>query len=743
MATDGAGSLRFLETANKCLSDAAPPCARACPLGVDVRGVAEKLRLGLVSAAYKLFARDAVFPGIVSSICDMPCTGVCARTEIDEAVAINAVERFCYRESLKKDPTPFFIRKKDKRMCVIGAGPTGLACAARLTGRGYAVTLIEKTERLGGRLLCIPESELPAETLARDLKPLSESAYLDLRLRTDVADVDPASFDAVLVAVGDARVSVKEAPCVFFDVNDPLQSAVSAVARGAAFADLMESFVKTGRANALPDLQEPCKFVPKTAGVAPMPRVAPKDPRDWTAEDARREAERCLLCSCRECVAVCDMLAYYGKDPKSAMLEAGNALGRGVLGGARIDGILSCMQCGLCKRHCPAKIDMGEIFLESRRALRRNGKLPGAHHEFWLNDMAFSCEEAAFTLLPEKNASPRLVFFPGCQAGAAEPGYVTAPWTRLQQAFRGDIALMSHCCGAPAVWAGDTALHEATIAPIRALHAARGAPVFVLACPQCAEMFREHLPEIETVFLWELPLWTDATPPSFTECAGSRVSVFDPCASHSYPALRSAVRDLLCGVGFEIEELPVSGADARCCGYGGLIGAAAPDLYESIGKKNAALGDLPFATYCVNCRDSLASHGKEAFHMFDLFFPVGRVSNDPPTLSARRENRMKVKAALTGEDIREEVMSDVKLCMSSDLLRELRKDLVLEEDVRAVIADAEKSGKRVLDGISGAYTAHLKIGYLTYWVRYMPVPDGAFRVLRVYKHRMTIGDEGA
>jgi Fe-S oxidoreductase len=452
------------------------------------------------------------------------------------------------------------------------------------------------------------------------------------------------------------------------------------------------------------------------------------------------------------------MLAYYGKDPKNAMLEVGSALGRGVLGGARIDRFLSCMQCGLCKSRCPVEIDMGEIFLESRRALRRNGKLPGGYHEFWLNDMAFSCNEAAFTLLPEKNASPRLVFFPGCQAAAAEPGYVTTPWTRLLQAFQGDIALMSHCCGAPAAWAGDMALHEKTLAPVRALHGALGAPVFILACPQCAEMFRKYLPDIETISLWELPLWADAPPLSFAERggssgsggsgganegAGNRISVFDPCAGRSYPALRSAVRGLLGDAGFEIEELPASGADARCCGYGGLIGAAAPDLYEIVGKKNAALGDLPFVTYCVNCRDSLASHGKEAFHMFDLFFPVGRVSNDPPTLSARRKNRMEVKAALTGEDLREEIMPDVKLYMSPDLLCELRKELVLEEDVRAVIAAAEQSGKRVVDAVSGAYTAHLKIGYLTYWVRYAPAPDGAFRVLRVYKHRMIIGDEGA
>jgi Fe-S oxidoreductase len=731
---------RFLEIANNCLSDEAPPCVRACPLGVDVRGIAEKLRSGLVSAAYKLFARDAVFPGIVSRVCDMPCARACVRARLDEAVAIGAIERFCCDENSKKASAPFFIRKKDKRMCVIGGGLTGLACAARLTGRGYAVTLVEKSGRLGGLILEQPESRLPADVLERELKQLSESEYLSLSLNTDAANIDVTAVDATLIAVGDADAFVKLGPGVFADEKDPGRSAVSAIARGAGFANLMEAFVKVGRMGELPAAQGESRFVPKTAHAAPMPRAVPENTDDATPEDIRREAERCLLCSCRECVDACDMLRYYGTDPKKAMLEAGGALGRGVLAGnAWMRQILSCMRCGLCKSNCPAGIDMGELFIESRRVLRQNGKLPLSYHEFWLNDMAFSCNEAAFTLFPERKINPRYVFFPGCQAGAAEPGYVTAPWRWLRLKFPDDVALMSHCCGAPAVWAGDVALHEETLAPIRALHEASGAPTFILLCPKCMEVFHDYLPEIRTISLWELMLSIDA--PRKERHVSERISVFDPCASRPYPALQAAVRELLGGAGFEIEELPASGGGARCCGYGGLIGAAAPDLYESIASANASLGELPFATYCVNCRDSLASQGKEVTHLLDLLFSVDRASNEAPTLSARRENRVKLKSALTEEPSAEDTPPAPDLLMSRELLRELRKELILEEDVRSVVAAAEKSGKRILDETSGVYTAHLKIGYLTYWVKYAPEPEGGFRVMRVYKHRMTIGDE--
>ncbi|MSR23594.1 MAG: FAD-dependent oxidoreductase [Nitrospiraceae bacterium] len=37
---------------------------------------------------------------------------------------------------------------------VIGGGLAGLAAAVRLSAQNYAVTLVERSERLGGRLLC-------------------------------------------------------------------------------------------------------------------------------------------------------------------------------------------------------------------------------------------------------------------------------------------------------------------------------------------------------------------------------------------------------------------------------------------------------------------------------------------------------------------------------------------------------------------------------------------------------------
>ncbi len=95
----------------------------------------------------------------------------------------------------------------DDAVLVVGAGPAGLECALQLANRGYAVTLAEATETLGGRVS--RESELPGmssyarvrdyrENLLRQ-KPNVE-IYLGNRLGAE--EVVDLGIPHVLVATG-------------------------------------------------------------------------------------------------------------------------------------------------------------------------------------------------------------------------------------------------------------------------------------------------------------------------------------------------------------------------------------------------------------------------------------------------------------------------------------------------------------------------------------------------------------
>ena len=60
--------------------------------------------------------------------------------------------------------------KKDRTVCIIGAGIAGLAAAALLTKKGYKVTVYEKEDILGGRALSLKGTALTLETYTKLLQ---------------------------------------------------------------------------------------------------------------------------------------------------------------------------------------------------------------------------------------------------------------------------------------------------------------------------------------------------------------------------------------------------------------------------------------------------------------------------------------------------------------------------------------------------------------------------------------------
>jgi hypothetical protein len=85
-----------------------------------------------------------------------------------------------------------------------------------------------------------------------------------------------------------------------------------------------------------------------------------------------------------------------------------------------------------------------------------------------------------------------------------------------------------------------------------------------------------------------------------------------------------------------------------------------------------------------------------------------------------------------------EPATDIELSISAEVLADMEKKLILEDDVRQTVRHAEASGEKLLDPRTGLFIARYRPVSMTYWAEYT-VEDGRYVVHRAYSHRMQVG----
>jgi NADPH-dependent glutamate synthase beta subunit-like oxidoreductase len=187
--------------------DRLPPCCDACPAGENVQQWLYHAEAGHYEQAWRALVRDNPLPAVMGRVCYHPCETVCNRVQVDEAVGINAVERFLGDEAiargweLETDAAP-----SGKRVLVVGAGPAGLSAAYHLTRLGHSVTIYEAGESAGGMMrFGIPRYRLPREILQAEMDrifALGVTLETNRHVTDVVATMDSDGFDAAFLAVG-------------------------------------------------------------------------------------------------------------------------------------------------------------------------------------------------------------------------------------------------------------------------------------------------------------------------------------------------------------------------------------------------------------------------------------------------------------------------------------------------------------------------------------------------------------
>lgn len=742
--------------ADSCHKGKKPACSCACPLNIDIPAIVEHLQQGNFTAAYKQYRNQALFPAIVSQICDERCGEKCVRQEKDQKVCIKLLEQACVRYTDTDKPARYNLPKRAKKVAVIGGGLAGLGCALKLGTKSYDVTLYEKEEQLGGRL----KDMMPPEIYLTEIAKQMQFARCKIVLGREIQSLDEIEFDAAFIATGaggndfgliagmDCKSFGTVREGVFIGGAILGAAPVEDLAQGDIASRSIEKYTKVGRMDGIPEsfkVTETC--IRKDLGLIESQKaIVPADGCLYTREEAIAEAQRCLKCDCTFCNDCCEVFDYFQKSPQLMVVSALTSLqsAAGLAKQTTTQLISACNLCGLCGKVCPENIDIGQMSYDFRFFRSQSNRYPPAYNEFFIRDMNFSNSEAALVRTAPDFQQARYLFFPGCQLGASAPEYVLKSYQYLLR-YLPDTAIMLGCCGAPADWGANRELNDKVIQHIRMKWEQFGKPTFVFACPTCKKQFRRHFPEAEGISLYELIAQYGA-PEECRQLMGQTVHVFDPCASREEPAMQQAVRDLTHAAGARTEELRYSRDRAQCCGWGGHTMKANPSLHGQMVQHRIEAGPHPYVTYCTNCRDTFNARGKACVHVLDVVFGLNHYGFVPPSPGIRRKNRMIAKNLILEQVFAEPPVESKedeflkKIEFAPEMLKKLSELLILEEEVAKTIEHCEKTGKKLYNPEKDAYIGHLQIGIITYWVEYQS-KDDRFILRNAYSHRMSILEE--
>ncbi len=751
---------KLLELEALCIQEQPPAAMAACPLHVECKTICDAVAQGKYDIARSVFTKSVPLPHILSEFCDMPCATACIRKEFGGAVDLRGIERAAMLFG-KQIPRRRLPMRKSGRAAVVGAGPFGMAAALELAKKGFSVTVFEKSEQAGG---CLLQSHGSSEVIEADLKlfEAEDITFLfgetieGLEALLDRRDLKPSessrfgacleggtpvpladSFDAILLAVGTAVAGAD--PVTMITPVDGVfsgggfHSVAEALAAAKRASNTVNRYVKkvSMTAERGDEMKRTTGLYVETKDLTP---VFPAGTGITDRESAEREASRCIRCECMECAKACAFIAHYKRYPKLYLREIYNNLS--IAMGNRTSNTLinSCALCNQCGAVCPSGLNLGEAIQSAREIMVRTDKMPKSAFEFAVDDMLQANGSSSFFARHQPGTSEsRYLFFPGCQLGASTPDVVEKAYAFLCDSLEGGVAFMQGCCGIMAKWAGQADLFEETAAMLKAQWELLGSPVVITACPTCRRTLSAWIGDVRDIWTVLLEIGLPDVKKKMP------LTIHDACGAREQKETRRAVRELLAKLGCRVTEPPFAGDRTPCCGYGGLVQFAHSPIADELTQFCLRTVDETRLTYCMGCRDRFSKAGARAVHLLELIFGSNTGDAGAPGYSLRQDNRTLLKRSMLRDLWKEEQEEEDRLILTydEDLGELLEKRLILEDDVRGVIEEAEAQRRYIEEVKSGLRIAHKQIGNVTYWVYYEP--DGeAWRVKRAYSHRMEI-----
>ncbi len=204
-----ASNEQIIDQAARCMDCGIPFCHNGCPVNNIIPEWNNLVYESDWKNALDVLHSTNNFPEFTGRICPAPCEASCTLNLDDNPVTIKNIEKTIIDKGYENGwVLPQVTKNKTgKKIAVIGSGPAGLACAQQLARFGHAVTVYEKSDRVGGLLRYgIPNFKMEKKYINRRMQQMEVEGVTficNTNVGKDIKFKDlEMEFDAIVMAGG-------------------------------------------------------------------------------------------------------------------------------------------------------------------------------------------------------------------------------------------------------------------------------------------------------------------------------------------------------------------------------------------------------------------------------------------------------------------------------------------------------------------------------------------------------------